>query len=116
MTFVFLFLQALVASIYPLICALPFVHLALLRILDSHNFVAIQQAKRVICLFQSPHGIDCAFPQLMLQIIAFHKPNAVFTRRRALELNGALDHIVDDVFRLFILCLLVVQYNSWKPC
>ena len=100
------------ASPSPAVCLfspLPLFHLPLLRQLAPHNLIAVQQTKRIIRLLQTPHCINRARPQLMLQIIALDQANAMLARRRTFELDGALDHVVDDVFGFCVLGLLVVE-------
>lgn len=91
---------------------LPFINVPLPRHFRPNNLITIQQAQRVKRLLQLAHRIDRLRPQLVRQVVPLHKPNAMLTRRRALELDGALDHVVDQVFGLGVLGFAVVQYDS----
>jgi hypothetical protein len=95
----------------PLYTPLPLCHLPNLRPRRPHNLIAIQQTQRIKRLLQLPHRIHCTFAKFMLEIIPLHESNAVFTRRCAFELNGALDHVVHKVLGLFVVGFAVVENN-----
>ena len=89
----------------------PLGHLSLLGLRDTHNLVAIEQAKRIKCLLQLPHSVHRFLTQLMRQIIALDESNTMLTSSGSLELNSALDHFVNQVRRFVIVALPVVENN-----
>lgn len=42
------------------------------------------------------HGINCAQPQFVLEIIPLHQSYTVLSRSRTLQFNSTLDHVVND--------------------
>lgn len=50
----------------------------------------------------------------MLEVVALDEADAVLARGGALVLDGALDHVVDEVLCFFVLGFLVVEDDCWS--
>lgn len=91
----------------------PLSHFPWLRHARSHNLVAIEQTQRIERLLELPHSVHGTFTQFMWQIISFDEPNTMLARCRALELNGALDHVVHEVLSFIVVRVLVVEDDGY---
>lgn len=97
---------------YPVRPSLPLSHLARLRCARPDNLIAVQQTQGIKCPLELPHCIHGTRSQLVLEVVPLDEPHAVLAGRRALELDGALDHVVHEVLGFLILGLLVVEDDS----
>jgi hypothetical protein len=91
---------------------LPLINLSLLRQRLAHNLVTVQQTQRVKRLLELPHRIHRIGVQLMREVVTLDETNTVLACRCALELNGALDHVVNEMLGLLVIGLAVVQNDG----